>query len=222
MITGLLAGCLVIALGTGLRARPHPRLRDQPPAAPAPGSPRRLARRGWRRPPRVGPAEIAGWCDAVVRELRSGTSLGGALRSVQPPPGSSLVEIPHRLSRGVRVADAVTLPATSPDEQAALIVLAACAEHGGPAAQPLDRLAAMLRRRAADAAERAVHSSQARLSALVMTLLPGCVLALLVTTSPSVRAVTGSPLGAIVVTGGLGLNALGWCWMRRIIAGGPR
>lgn len=219
MTTALLAGCLVAVVASMTRIRPDPRLRDAPPA---PRTRRPAPRLPLRRPARPGPTEIAGWCDALARELRAGTSLGSALRTVHPPAGSSLDGIPHRLARGVPLTEALSVVTRSADEQAALTVLAACADHGGPAAQPLDRLAAMLRRRAADAAERAVHSAQARLSALVMTLLPGAVLVLLLTTSPSVRAVTATRLGGFVILLGLGANALGWWWMRRVIVGTSR
>jgi tight adherence protein B len=219
MIAGLLAGCLAAAVMSVCRVRPDHRLRD---ATPAPTDRRSFPRPRLHRSRRPGPEEIAGWCDALARDVRSGASLGAALRSVGPPDGTSLVVIPHALARGRPLADALTVTTPSPDEHAALTVLTACAHHGGPAAQPLDQVAATLRRRAADAAERAVHSAQARLSALVMTVLPGAVLVLLLTTSPSTRATTGSPFGVAVVVLGLGLNLLGWVWMRRIIAGGPR
>ena len=219
MIAGLLAGCLAAAVLSTWRVRPDHRLRDVSPPRHA----RRAPPRPWRRrSARAGPAEIAGWCDALARDVRSGASLAAALRAADPPDGTSLAHIPHALARGRPLAEALTVPTPSADEQAALTVLAACAHHGGPAAQPLDQVAATLRRRAADAAERAVHSAQARLSALVMTVLPGAVLALLLTTSPTTRASTGSPVGVAVVAVGLGLNVLGWLWMRRIITGRRR
>ena len=171
---------------------------------------------------RPGTEEIAGWCDGVARDVRSGRSLAAALRTIDPPDGTCLAAIPHALARGRPLTDALSVPDPSPDEQAVLTVLTACAHHGGPAAQPLDQVAATLRRRAADAAERAVHSAQARLSALVMTVLPGAVLSLLLVTSPSTRATTGSPVGVAIVVVGLGLNVMGWLWMRRIIVGGTR
>ena len=222
MITGLLAGCLTAAVLSVFRVRADHRLRDI--AATATVVPGRVDLR-WsppRRAPHVGPAEIAGWCDALAREVRAGASLGAALRAVAPPDGTALATIPHALARGIPLADALAVPTTSPDEAAALTVLASCAHHGGPAAQPLDQVAATLRRRAADAAERAVHSAQARLSALVMTVLPGAVLLLLLATSPSVRSISTTPLGVTAVVAGLGLNLLGWLWMRRVIAGGQR
>jgi Flp pilus assembly protein TadB len=62
-----------------------------------------------------------------------------------------------------------------------------------------------------------VHSAQARLSARVMTALPLAMLMLLVATSDSVRRVTVSPFGALVVTVGVALNLIGWRWMRATI-----
>lgn len=217
-LAGALAGCLVVALAGAVRLRPDHRLRDAVP-------PRAHRRPTWpslRPDPPPGPAEIADWCDALARDIRAGTSLGAALRAVPAPAGTVLDEIAHRLDRGVPLAEALALTARSADEQAALTVVSACAHHGGPAAQPLDRVAAMLRRRAADSAERAVHSAQARLSALVMTVLPGAVLLLLVATSAPVRAVSTTPIGGTVVVVGLLLNLLGWGWMRRIIGGRSR
>jgi tight adherence protein B len=211
---GLLAGCLTALVLSACRIRPDHRLRGP---TPVPAT-RPTWRPRWpRRSRHPGPAELAAWCDALAREVRSGVSLGAALRSVPAPDDTVLVAIRHGLARGLPLADAVAVPAATADEQAVLTVLAACAHHGGAAARPLDQVAATLRRRAADAAERSVHSAQARLSALVMTVLPGGVLVLLLATSPSVRTITASPMGAVVVTSGLLLNALGWTWMRRII-----
>lgn len=218
MIAGLLAGCLGLVVLATIRLRPDHHLRD---TAPAPTI-RWATRPTLRRRPRPGSAEMAAWCDGLAREVRSGGSLAAALRSLAPPAGTSLAELPHRLARGLPLADALEIRGSTPDEHAVLTVLGACAHHGGPAAQPLDQLAATLRRRAADAAERSLHSAQARLSALVMTVLPGAVLLLLLATSPSVRTVTSSPLGVAVVALGLGLNVLGWAWMRHTITGGPR
>lgn len=219
MIAALASGALTVLVLAPCRLRPDHRLRE----TPTPGHGRTRTRHprpsfGRARPP--GPAQIAGWCDALAREVRSGASLGAALRTVEPPSGGSLDAIAHALGRGTTVTDALSSVASAtPDEQAVLSVLGACALHGGPAAQPLDRVAATLRRRAADAAERAVHSAQARLSARVMTVLPGAVLALLVATSPSVRATVASPVGAVSILVGLGLNVTGWVWMRQVIGG---
>lgn len=219
MTAAVLAGCLTALVLSICRIRPDPRLRDPVPVRATRPS---IGRLRWPRSRRSGPADIAAWCDALAREVRSGASLGAALRTTAPPDDTSLTAIRHRLARGLTMSDALAIAPTSTDEQAALTVLSACAHHGGAAARPLDQVAATLRRRAADAAERAVHSAQARLSALVMTVLPGAVLLLLLVTSPSVRATVVSPLGGAVVGLGLVLNAIGWWWMRRIITGRRR
>lgn len=213
-IAGLLAATI---LGT-IRLRPDHRLRREPDIRARPA--RRSMLPGVWRHRGAGPADVAAWCDALAREVRGGATLGAALRSVEPPAGApALLTIRHRLERGFAIADALDVTAAGTDEQAALTVVGACAEHGGPAAQPLDRLAATLRRRAADAAERDVHAAQARLSALVMTVLPGAVLLLLLVTSGSVRTIASTATGLVVVALGAALNVLGWWWMRRIIGG---
>jgi tight adherence protein B len=100
-------------------------------------------------------------------------------------------------------------------------VLIAAADLGGPAAQALDRTAAVLRQRDADAAERRVHAAQARLSATVLTVLPVATGALLLAFDGDVRRAVTGPVGSLLLGLGLLLDMLGWWWMRRIVAGGP-
>ena len=114
------------------------------------------------------------------------------------------------------------MAATRANLDIAVTVLAACATSGGPAAEPLDRAAAVLRGRAAASAERRTQSAQARMSAVVMTVLPVAMLALLIATSGSVRDAVRAPIGLVVIAAGLSLNALGWRWMRRLIDGASR
>lgn len=215
-MTALAGGLLALLVLSRLRPRPGPGLRspaDRPPMR----WPRLRLRRHRSRPP--DPALLAAWCDAVASEVRTGAALSGALRSVPAPRGSALATVGAQLERGRPLADVSPCCTPNDDERAALAMLAALAEYGGPAGQPLDRLAATLRRRAADASERSVHSSQARLSARVMTLLPTAVLVVLLTTSASVRHVTLTPVGLAAIVSGGGLNLVGWLWMRRLIGG---
>jgi Flp pilus assembly protein TadB len=60
------------------------------------------------------------------------------------------------------------------------------------------------------------------MSALVMTCLPGAMLALLVVTSGSARAAAVARTGLAVIAAGVVLNVAGWFWMRRLIAGTTR
>ena len=173
-----------------------------------------------RRRPVVTPMAAATWCDELARALRSGATLTAALRTGTAPAGAeSVVEsVCLSLDRGQSLADALRpVGSDSPHLDVVLTVLRACAQHGGPAAEPLDRAAATLRARAADQADRLTQSAQARMSAVVMTCLPIAMLALMMLTSGSVRGAVVTPVGLIAVGVGALLNAGGWIWMRRTI-----
>ena len=177
-----------------------------------------------RRSP-IDPAELAVWCDSLSRALRAGSTLHHCLRTVAPPTAavSQLEPALLALERGASVSSALAgLDVSSPHLDLAVVVLRACAERGGAAAEPIDRAAAALRQRAALDGERRTHSAQARMSATVMTLLPGAMLALLLATSASVRSAVSQPGGLLAVALGTGLNVAGWCWMRRMIDGDGR
>jgi Flp pilus assembly protein TadB len=173
---------------------------------------------------RLSDDDVACWCDDLARLVRSGSSLAAALRSASAGPALTPILAPIKLAldRGDSVAGATRRVARhGASVGLALGVVRACAELGGPAAQPLDRTAATLRARAADLAERQVHSAQAQLSAIVLTLLPVAALALLLATSAPSRAAVVGPSGMLCLGAGAALNATGWWWMRRIIGRSP-
>jgi tight adherence protein B len=189
---------------------------------PTPGSHRIAAPRVRRRATRVDPAELAGWCDALARAVRGGATLHHAVQTVEPPVGVAWRLEPALLglARGCSLRAALEgIERGSPDLDLVLVVLQACAEHGGPPAEPIDRAASALRQRAALAFERRTQSAQARMSAIVMTVLPGVLLALLLVTSGPTRTALTSGPGAASVLAGAAFNAAGWAWMRRLIAG---
>ena len=165
---------------------------------------------------------MAVWCDAVSRGLRSGVSLADALDEAGVPDAAA-IDADDRMTitaLGPAVRRGAPLPrAGHPSGDLALVlsVIAACREHGGPAAEPIDRAAGVLRARAAEANDRLTQSTQARLSARVMTLLPLALLSVLVATSPSVRAAVATPVGSAAIAVGAALNACGWQWQRRLI-----
>jgi Flp pilus assembly protein TadB len=177
----------------------------------------------------ISPGAVAEWCDALARSLRAGTTLRSALMSIEPTDPA----LAHRsqavrqaLGRGAIVSTAVIGlhpdPASRPQQQSphlalAAAVLATSGSIGGPAAASLDRLAGALRLRVADGQERSAHSSQARLSAHVLTFVPLALLALLAVTDSDVRAVLSQPTGVALVSIGLALNLVGWWWMRCIV-----
>jgi tight adherence protein B len=126
------------------------------------------------------------------------------------------------VSRGRTLADALgDLADDGPASATGLVapVLVACAELGGPAALPLERVAATLHARSAEHAERRANSAQARLSARVLTTVPLGTLALLAVAEPTVRASLTSELGVVCVGLGGVLNLAGWFWMRRLVGG---
>lgn len=170
----------------------------------------------------ISPGAVAEWCDALARSLRAGTTLSSALMSIEPADPA----LAHRsqsvrqaLGRGAIVSTAVIGlrpdPASRPQRQSphlalAAAVLATSGSIGGPAAASLDRLAGALRLRVADGQERSAHSSQARLSAHVLTFVPLTLLGLLAATDSDVRAVLSQPTGIALVSIGLALNLVGW------------
>lgn len=224
MNSAVLGALAVMALG--LAVRPQPPTRSLA-VAPTDGERRVPAIRLWsgqrhrrRRTADVNPHQLAAWCEEMARAIRSGSTFQSALCNVAAPPviDQHMQRARLAIERGSstrRALDAV--PAVSAHLDLVLVVLRACADHGGPAAEPIDRAAAALRQRAALIAERRSHSAQARASAIVMTVLPSAVLILLTVSSGSVRQALLSPAGAAVVAIGLALNGAGWSWMRRIL-----
>ena len=194
---------------------------------------RELARRRRRRRG-VSADAVAWWCAAVARRVRSGSTLREAT-GAEIPPDPLLAELTEPLRRGIerggslaslarglpidRVGE-TSHPPGSHHLRLACSVIASVSELGGSAAAPLDRVAAAMRLRTADAQERRAHSAQARLSAHVLTVVPLAILGLLAGTDPDVRTTLSSAGGATSLALGLLLNLGGWIWMRRIIGAG--
>lgn len=215
---------LVVVLAAVVRGRIAPRRPLAPPATGGRrGFTRLIAALPTARPVRASDGALAAWCDGLARELRSGSSLVQAIVAAPADPRLAEVLDPlvlavGRLSPVERACDAIT-PST-PGWALVLEVLRTCARVGGPAAEPLDRVAATLRQRVADADERRAQSAQARASALALTILPVAALVLLVTVAPAIRAATLSVAGLLAVSAGATLNLTGWYWMRRVVERG--
>lgn len=227
MIAALLCAAVVVLIGARLQPSPPCRRAELADTA-SPG----FGRRGMPCVPRIlgkqrraratSPAEAAAWCDRLARAVRSGSTLTAAIRAVDPPPGGApdIERVVLSLDRGTSLKEALDGGrCSSPHLELAFVVLRACALHGGPASEPIDRAAATLRARDADDADRRTQSAQAKLSAVVMTILPGAMLATMLVTSDATRVIMLSPIGLIIVVIGGGLNVIGWHWMRRMIDG---
>lgn len=230
MIAALCGAIGMLVLGAIVRPRPPARL---PTATATATNDREDVERAARHRPLIramgparstsiaDPAEVAAWCEAMARVVRGGSTLTTAIRSVDSPGccRSATERITLALERGRGLGEALAVESPSPHLTLALSVLRACVMNGGPPAEPLDRAAATLRARAVAASERQTQSAQARLSAVVMTVLPIAMLALLLVTSTTTRQAVAAPVGLVALASGGCLNLIGWRWMRRIIEG---
>ncbi len=226
MTAGLVAA-LVLLVGAKLRVRPAPRVPTNSRAMTTSrqvGGGAMIKARVCPRRATIDAIHVATWCDELARAVSTGSTLVAAIRQVEPAPecGAAIGSIRLALERGAALQDACSIECGSHDLQLALTVLRACAAQGGSAAEPLSRTAATLRGRAADAADRLTQSAQARLSATVMTILPACMLVVLLASSGAVRGFVASPAGLMVVAFGAVLNTSGWRWMKRLIEGNSR
>lgn len=227
-----LAILVAAAAATPTSRRPvHATLRSSPP------SPGHLGRswrwiaaaarlRATRRNRQVATAEeVATWCEALARRVRSGASLRHAVETLEP--ATTVVQrhvepLRRRLRRGTPLADAAADTGDDgTDLRLALDMISVAATLGGSPAAALDRTAVTLRQRATDRAERRTQAAQARISAHVLTVVPLALLCLLMFSDQRTRSAVTTPVGAACIAGGLLLNGLGWVWMRAVI-GRPR
>lgn len=219
------AGFAVITAGAAL---PRPR--------------RHIAERMDMRRTHRAPLEIrtAEWCERTARHVRSGSSLthavalaadavdangyrssGGGADSATPAPSSvpaALRALAEDLDRGTALGAAVDRqsPCGVPAIDLALTAVATCAAIGGPAAPALERVATTLRTRAALTDEIATQSAQARLSAMVLTLVPVALLIVLVCADGDVRLQLQRPVGISTIVAGAAFNLAGWLWIRHL------
>ncbi len=163
--------------------------------------------------------DYPGMLDAIARRVRSGSSLTTAVVE-EIDRSSPLGEVVDRLATGGALSDAFTdIDAKDSDLALTVQVLSATAHLGGPIAATLDEAAAVLRERAAARAERRAHSAQARLSARVLTVVPLGFATWSTFASQRTRDVyLATAVGGICALCGLGLNLVGWRWMKRIVS----
>ena len=151
-------------------------------------------------------SEWAAFLDTTSTEVRSGSSLIAALA--------------HARSRHPTLAARVFSFHGNADPDLAVVAqsVSTALELGGPVAATLHHGAALLRERAAQRAEAMAYSAQARLSAKVLTAVPLVFTAWSAATSATFRRVITGSTGLTAAVAGLACNALGWWWMRHIIA----
>jgi tight adherence protein B len=195
-----------------------------------PGAVMVAVRRRWRG--RFGAAGeghgLSGVLEDVARGVRAGSSLRQACADAAIVAGPSagaagLAGAVAEADRGTPLAAAFgrwAVVGGTADERLAAGVLALAATAGGPQARAVDGVAATLRERRAVAAEIRAQSAQARLSAIVIGALPLLFLLWAVATDRRTAAfLVAGPTGWACLGAGVGLEAAGALWMRRLLRG---
>lgn len=158
-------------------------------------------------PRATAPLDLTAVLDTAAREVRTGSSTSMAVeRALLAHPGAG---------EALAASDAGRPP--SPDWSVVAQAVRRAERAGHQAAAVFDQAAATLRERHALLAEQRAHTTQARLSARVLTAVPIGFAALTAWSSPDVRAVYASTWGTALLASGAALNLLGWWWMRAIV-----
>lgn len=162
--------------------------------------------------------------ESVARSLRSGASLVGALAEAADatplPLAADLGAVVTATRRGVPLADALRRWAGArrlPPVRLVVASLSLGIETGGPQAQAVEGVAATLREQLALAAEIRASTSQARASALVISLAPLVFGVVAAAADPrSAAFLLRTPLGLACLAAGLCLDGVAAVWMARL------
>jgi tight adherence protein B len=190
------------------------------------GAPMCLAAARGRRS-RLVAASVPITIDGIASELRAGGTIATAVSGIARGDGllaPDFARIDARLLLGSPIADALRAWARerdAPGVDVAAGALAMCATVGGRAADALDGVASSLRDRGAVVAEARALSAQARMSALVVGGTPLLYIGWsALADRQALHALLGTPTGRACIALGVGLEALGVWWMRRILRAG--
>lgn len=163
--------------------------------------------------------------ESMARSVRSGASLRQAVyesaaSGADPVLAAELGAVVVDADRGAGLAEAVDRWAQSrPTAAVRLAGAAVClaAETGGAPGRPLDGVAASLRERSALQRELHALGTQARLSAVVISLAPIGFTVLAAGVDPETgHFLLRSPVGRLCLVAGVTLDVLGALWMRRL------
>jgi tight adherence protein B len=192
---------------------------------------REHAARQWRMPwpgrrersQRAVVQALPGVLDDIARALRGGASLHQACREASDgaPVMTRLADVISMADRGASLGEAIRRwPALCPlaEVRIASSALVLAADAGGQQARAVDGVAATLRERLAASADARSQSAQARLSALVIGVLPiGFALWASATDHRTMGFLFQSRRGGACLALGLCFEGVGAAWMRRVI-----
>ena len=169
-------------------------------------------------------AALPGFVDLVAARLRSGHTVATAIADAaeaDDPVAPDVRRVLRRVGLGEPLETSLEWWASDRRHDAVRAVagaLAVAAATGGAAADALEGLARSMRDQLGARAEAAALSAQARMSAVVVGVAPIAYVAFASAVDPGASAVlVTTPLGRICLVTGLGLDALGALWMRRIV-----
>lgn len=185
-----------------------------------------LARRARRREAGRLAGQVAEVAESVALALRSGRSLLGALEAaaeeLEPPMGPLLARLVRDRRLGAPLGPALRALGDrvgTPEGRVLALLLEAGTRSGGNLSRALDEVARAVRHRAALRRELRALSAQGRISGAVLGALPvGFFLLVAATSRGELGPVLRSGAGAAMVASGLVLEALGFLWIRRILA----
>ena len=188
-------------------------------------APRILQRRRTARRMEALESDLADAVAAVATTMRSGRSLTQAIahaaREVDAPLGPALMSVADRSELGVPFEaslDRLVEELPSADVRLVSGVLRIHRRTGGALPSVLDQVAKTLRERRAAAREIRSLTAQARLSAVILGLLPiGFFLFLSATSRNDIEAAYHSATGATAIGVGLILQGGAYLWIRQLL-----
>jgi tight adherence protein B len=163
--------------------------------------------------------------DLLGRALRAGHAFSGALKMVgdemaEPVAGEFRIAF-DELNFGIRLEDALKNLATrvpSTDLRYFVISVLIQRETGGNLAELLDNISALIRARLKLLGTIRVLSAEGRLSAIILTILPFALAAVINIINPKFLSILWTdPMGLNMIYGALVMMVLGIFWMWRII-----
>ncbi|MCH1435641.1 MAG: type II secretion system F family protein [Acidimicrobiales bacterium] len=193
-----------------------------PVTAPVPAAEQASALRVGRwRQRRAADPDVALQLELFARELRGGASMASATVALAEAGDPGLLGVRRRLDAGASLRDELDRWASAfPAEEALLVraVLGLGASTGAALADALDRTAEVIRERRELASELNALTAQSRASALLVAAAPVAFLAVFGLTDPgSLGVLVTSPLGWVCLLAGIGLDGIGFWWMRRLV-----
>ena len=180
-----------------------------------------------RKPPTSGggataPADaVADWCAALIRHHRAGRGTSGAIADTNATHDD--IRAVRRVAidatqrqRSLNEALDEVAPNVSRDLQVVIAAISAATASGSAVSPALIRAEQVLRRRADQRREISVAAASARMSAVVLTVLPLVVLGVAGIASATVRAYATSTAGRLTIGIGMALAGTGWWWICRL------